>query len=56
MNFWTFLDRNSHGLGLLVFAICLCFAYGTLGDGNGCRMRCGDVLEIRVDPTDAGVP
>lgn len=56
MNFWTFLDRNGGGIALLVI-IALCFAFGTCGDGKGCRVGCGPGIHVVVesgDKVDAG--
>lgn len=56
MNFWTFLDKNSVGLGLL-FLIVLAYSFGTCGDGHGCRVQCGERVRIETGPhADAGAP
>ncbi|AKU93354.1 hypothetical protein AKJ09_00086 [Labilithrix luteola] len=55
MNFWTFLDRNSEGL-FFFGVIVLCFAFGTCGDGQGCRLGCQPSVSFRSSPTDGGAP
>lgn len=54
MNFWKFLDRNV-GWFVIAFIVALCFAFGSCGDGKGCRVRRGDAVERGSQPTDAEV-
>lgn len=53
MTFWKFLDNNSEGLGFLIF-IGFLFAFGTCGDGHGCRLRMGCGSVETGPPQDAG--
>lgn len=55
MNFWTFLDRNGHGLFWLV-VLGLMFGFGTCGDGQGCRLRCAPTVTVKNSVADGGAP
>lgn len=57
MNFWTFLDRNAGGMGLLLL-ILMCFMYVECGDGKGCRVRFepSGAINVTSTPADAGAP
>jgi hypothetical protein len=47
MNFWTWLDRNGHGVAVTIL-ILACLAMPVVGEAvtghksEGCHVRCGD--------------
>lgn len=52
MNFWAFLDRNSHGLFLLALVV-LAVAFG---DDHGCRLKAGCASVETGQSLDGGTP
>jgi hypothetical protein len=55
VNFWKFCDENSFGLFWLA-VITLGFAFGTCGDGKGCRFRCEPGTTVIIHSSDGGAP